>query len=183
MEHTPRHADVDFLENPSDRSDRESEPPTAAETAGYQTGSTGASATPSSASYVASSVPSNPDTTDIFYTDEHKLAIFNLCYLWQGEYTLESSAQFFQNITDLFNEDHNMHSPTVRPLIINMLKKRRDETEGWGWVIPDTDLEHVMDGFLIRFDTMNAEAATLKPSKLRMTNGKSAWKGWAWPCP
>ncbi|KAK9492629.1 hypothetical protein V1508DRAFT_432788 [Lipomyces doorenjongii] len=170
-----RLAEIDLLEDTGRDLDSEPDLPTVAEIAAAATtargtavttplsaSSSASSATSSSASLAVSPAPSVAETpaprSRVFYTEDHKLAIIKLCDLYPGEYTPGNRTRFFQMIANLFNEDHDMNSPTVRALVVNMLKKRRQEQqEKSGVAEADTDLKQALDSFLIRFDTVNAE--------------------------
>ncbi|KAK9355016.1 hypothetical protein V1523DRAFT_424603 [Lipomyces doorenjongii] len=158
---TPQPAEL--LHDTGDELDSDTELPTVADmVAAGGRGSTFASAVSSSAASASSSVSSAAETpaprSRVFYTEEHKLAIFKLCNLYQGEYTPGNRTKFFQTIASLFNEENDMNTPTVRTLVVNMLKNRRKEhKEKSGVAEADTDLKQAMDAFLVRFDSVNAE--------------------------
>ncbi|KAK9427129.1 hypothetical protein V1505DRAFT_424481 [Lipomyces doorenjongii] len=162
---------AELLHDTRDELDSDTELPTVADMVGSGgRGSTFASAVSSLAASAASSISSAADTpaprSRVFYTEEHKLSIFKLCNLYQGEYRPGNRTKFFQTVASLLNEENDMNTPTVRTLVVNMLKNRRKEHEEKSGVAEaDTDLKHAMDAYLVRFDSVNAE---VKLDSLRM---------------
>ncbi|KAK9433361.1 hypothetical protein V1505DRAFT_352865 [Lipomyces doorenjongii] len=134
---------AELLHDTGDELDSDTELPTVADmVAAGGRGSTFASAVSSSAASASSSVSSAAETPAPR----------------SREYTPGNRTKFFQTIASLFNEENDMNTPTVRTLVVNMLKNRQKEhKEKSGVAEADTDLKQAMDAFLVRFDSVNAE--------------------------
>ncbi|KAK9234719.1 hypothetical protein V1525DRAFT_459166 [Lipomyces kononenkoae] len=162
-------ASIDILEDTSDGLDSEPDLPTVAETvtaAGIGHSAVPTAARQSAASPVPSVVATPAPRSRVYYTEDHKVHIAKLCDEYQNEYTAGNRTKFFEKIASLFNEEYDLNTPTVRALVVNMLKKRRAELkEKSGAAEADTDLKQALDSFLGRFDGVNAEVSSERSSE------------------
>ncbi|KAK9364344.1 hypothetical protein V1509DRAFT_636673 [Lipomyces kononenkoae] len=160
---------VDLLEDTSDGSDSEPDLPTVAQIttaasivhASVANTAANTAAARSAASPVPSVAATPAPRSRVYYTEEHKLHIMKLCDEYQHEYTSGNRTKFFEKVASIFNEEHDFNTPTVRALVVNLLKKRREELKDKsGAAEADTDLKQALDSFLGRFDDVNAEVST-----------------------